>query len=130
MIRNKRTQNQNRNATRNWPYHRRNSNVDKQLLREEVTTIDIPSAHVHLFGLIFVCCFEFVCLCNFQDQKIGEKKMVIATTDARDLLQLNEYLGQRKMHWSFQLIESSGPPHHPVFTMRLSIFNHDSAYQK
>lgn len=130
MIRNKRFQTQNRNATRNWPYHRRNSNVDKQLLHEEVTTIDIPSAHVHLFGLIFVCCFEFVCLCNFQNQKFGEKKMMTATTDGGDLLQLNHYLVQRKMRWSSQLIESSGPSHHPIFTMRLSIFDQASAYRK
>lgn len=42
-------------------------------------------------------------------------------TDGGDLKQLNEFLSQQKMKSLFHLIDSSGPAHCPLFTMRLSI---------
>lgn len=42
-------------------------------------------------------------------------------SDGGDLRQLNEFLSQRKMKSLFHLIDTTGPSHCPLFTMRLSI---------
>lgn len=125
MIRKKNIQNS--SVARNCPYGRRNPNAVDHLHRAEVTTIDIPSANVHLFDLIF---FSAVVVETVAFQKFQGKKMMTAITDGGDLVQLNQFLAQRRMYSLFHLIDSTGPPHCPVFTMRLSICDQTRAYRK
>lgn len=49
------------------------------------------------------------------------KKMMTTITDGGDLSQLHQFLMQRQLRSIFHLIDSSGPSHFPLFTMRLSI---------
>lgn len=83
-------------------------------MRDKVTTFDSTCWFVCSAFNLFVLCGNVV----FQKSTV---KTMTRITDGGDLKQLNEFLSQQKMKSLFHLIDSSGPAHCPLFTMRLSI---------